>query len=91
MPEDLRKEKSNGSERSFRYDREADILYIDKCPPYAAQESEEVGDEVIARINPSTDEVENLEVLFFSTRLPRNELFELPVSADPRLSRKYGA
>lgn len=75
----------------FRYDREADILHIDKHPPYAAQESEELGDEVIARINPSTDEVENLEVLFFSTRLLRNELFELPVVADLRLSRKHGA
>jgi uncharacterized protein YuzE len=72
---------------SFRYDREADILHIDKCPPYAAQESEELGDEVIARINPNTDEIENLEVLFFSTRLLRNELFDLPVAADLRLSR----
>jgi len=47
---------------SFRYDREADILHIDKCSPYADQESEELGDEVIARINPSTHEIENLEV-----------------------------
>jgi len=70
---------------SFRYDRGADILHIDKCPPYAAQESEELGDEVIARINPSTHAVENLEVLFFSTRLLRSELFELPVEADLRL------
>ncbi|MBI4468884.1 MAG: DUF2283 domain-containing protein [Acidobacteria bacterium] len=76
---------------TFRYDREADILHIDKCPPYAAQESEELGDEVIARINPSTDEVENLEVLFFSTRLLRNELFELPVTADLRVVRERGA
>jgi len=76
---------------SFRYDRGGDILHIDKCPPYAAQESEELGDEVIARINPSTDEVENLEVLFFSTRLLRTELFELPVEADLRLSRTEGA
>jgi hypothetical protein len=73
---------------SFRYDREADILHIDKCPPYAAQESEELGDEVIARINPDTDEIENLEVLFFSTRLLRNELFDLPVAAELRLSRR---
>jgi len=73
---------------TFRYDRGADILHIDKCAPYAAQESEELGDEVIARINPNTEEVENLEVLFFSTRLLRNELFELPVTADLRLSRK---
>lgn len=36
----------------FRYDREADFLYIDKSRPYAEQESEEMGDEVIARINP---------------------------------------
>jgi hypothetical protein len=73
---------------SFRYDREADILHIDKCPPYAAQESEELGDEVIARINPDTDQIENLEVLFFSTRLLRNELFDLPVTADLRLAHK---
>lgn len=76
---------------SFRYDRGADILHIDKCLPYAEQESEELGDEVIVRINPGTDEVENLEVLFFSTRLLRNELFELPVSADLRLAGKRGA
>ena len=76
---------------TFRYDREADILHIDKCLPYAAQESEELGDEVIARINPKTNEVENLEVLFFSTRLLRNELFELPVVADLRVVKKRGA
>lgn len=69
----------------FRYDREADILHIDKCPPYREQESEELADEIIARLNPNTGEVENLEVLFFSTRLLRSDLFELPVSADLRL------
>ena len=73
---------------TFRYDREADILHIDKCPPYAAQESEELGDEVIARLNPGTDEVENLEVLFFSTRLLRNEIFDLPLTADLRLTKR---
>ena len=75
----------------FSYDREADILHIDKCPPYAGQESEELGDEVVARLNPDTGDVENLEVLFFSTRLLRSELFELPLTADLRLSRKRGA
>ncbi len=72
----------------FLYDREADILHIDKCPPYAEQESEELGDEVVARINPKTGEVENLEVLFFSTRLLRNELFELPLAAQLRVARR---
>lgn len=75
----------------FRYDREADILYIDKRPPYGEQETEELGDEVIARINPETDEIENLEVLFFSTRLLRRELFEIPVSANLRLTRTQAA
>ncbi len=69
----------------FKYDREADILHIDKCPPYKEQESEELPDEIIARLNPSSGEVENLEVLFFSTRLLRSDLFELPVHADLRL------
>jgi uncharacterized protein YuzE len=69
---------------SFRYDREADILYIDKCPPSAGQESGELGDEVIVRLNPETREIENLEVLFFSTRLLRSDLFEFPVSAELR-------
>ncbi len=39
---------------SLRYDREADILYLDRGPPYAEQESEELGDDVIARLNPVT-------------------------------------
>ncbi|MCU0913295.1 MAG: DUF2283 domain-containing protein [Planctomycetes bacterium] len=71
---------------TFKCDREADILHIDKCLPYPEQESEELPDEIVARLNPDTRAVENLEVLFFSTRLLRTDLFELPVSADLRLS-----
>ena len=70
---------------SFEYDRDADILYVAKRTPYPEQESEELGDDVIARINPDTGEVESTEVLFFSTRLLRSNLFELPVTADLRL------
>ncbi len=73
---------------SFQYDREADVLYINKRAPYAEQDSEEIGDEVIARMNPETGEIETLEVLFFSTRLLRGDLFELPVTADLRLAGK---
>ena len=76
------------SKLTFKYDRAADILYINTCPPYAEQESEELGDEVVARLNPATGEIENLEVLFFSTRLLRSELFELPVTADLRPAPK---
>jgi uncharacterized protein YuzE len=71
---------------TFKYDREGDILHIDKCPPYAEQESQELADDVVARLNPSTGEIENLEVMFFSTRLLRSDLFQLPVTADLRLA-----
>ncbi len=64
----------------FKYDRKGDILYINKRTPYPEQESEEMGDDIIARINPETGEVENIEVLFFSTRLLRDDLFEVPVT-----------
>jgi uncharacterized protein YuzE len=77
-----------GAKLSFKYDREADILHIDKCRPYAAQESEELGDEVIARLNPETGEIENMEVLFFSTRLLRGDLFEIPVEAELHLAKQ---
>ena len=65
---------------AFKYNREADILYINTRSPYPEQESEEVGDDIIVRINSSTGEVENVEVLFFSTRLLRDNLFEVPVN-----------
>jgi len=64
---------------TFKYDREADILYINRKPPYPEQESEEVGDDIIARVNPKSGEVENVEILFFSTRLLRDNVFEVPV------------
>ena len=70
----------------FKYDRAADILYIDRTPPYPEQETEELGDDVIARLNPITDEIETLEVLFFSTRLLRDNLLELPITVDLRVA-----
>ena len=47
----------------FKYDRGADILYINKTSPYPEQESEEVGDDVIVRLNPKTGDVENVEII----------------------------
>lgn len=71
---------------TFHYDREADILYINTVPPYPEQISEELGDEVIARINPKTGRIENFEVLFFTSRLLRKDMFALPVIAELRPS-----
>lgn len=63
-------------------------LHISKCAPYPQQESEELDDGIIARLNPTTGEIENFEILFFSTRLKGDEAFELPVAADFRLAVK---
>jgi hypothetical protein len=68
---------------TFEYDRTGDILYVNKCEPYAEQDSTELDDFVVARMNPQTGDIENLEILFFSRRLAENRL-ELPVSADLR-------
>ena len=76
-----------GTHLTFQYDREADILYINT----PEQESEELEDEVIARFNPETGEIENLEFLFVSTRLLRQELFQLPISAHLRKESAEGA
>jgi uncharacterized protein YuzE len=67
---------------TFQYDREADILYINTVTPYPEQDSEELGDEIVARLNPRTGKVENLEVLFFTSRLLRRDIFSLPIVAD---------
>lgn len=71
---------------TFRYDKVGDILYIDTCSPYADQESEEIGDEIIARLNPESGAIENLEILFFSTRLNSNLPLELPIQAALKLA-----
>ena len=67
---------------TFQYDREGDILYINRCSPYPEQESEELGDDVIARLNPQTGQIENLEVLFFSQRLQNQTFLDLPLSVN---------
>ncbi|MEO8726117.1 MAG: DUF2283 domain-containing protein [Acidobacteriaceae bacterium] len=71
----------------FELDREADILYINRCAPYAEQESEELGDDVVVRLNPETREIENLEVLFFSKRLSDSPMLDLPVDGIMRVTR----
>lgn len=69
---------------TFQYDREADILYINTVAPYPEQESQELEDEIVARFNPETRQIENLEILFFSIRLLRKESFSVPIVAELR-------
>ena len=72
---------------TFEYDREGDILYIGKTAPYPEQESEEVEYGVVARLNPQSGDIENLEILFFSARLLSGEIMRLPVLADFHLAK----
>lgn len=71
-----------GRHLTLRYDREEDILYLDQCAPYSEQESMELGDDVVARLHPRTEEIESLEILFFTTRLSQGDVIELPVAAE---------
>ncbi len=74
------------SNMTIRYDKIGDILYIDQCLPYPEQESEEIGNEIIARLNPDNGNIENLEILFFSKRLQTQNIFELPIVAQLQLA-----
>ena len=70
------------SDLTLKYDREGDILYIQTCQPYPEQDSDELGDEVVARFNPKNGEIESLEILFFLRRFEGDfGKFKLPVSA----------
>ena len=55
--------------QTVEYDKTGDILSIGKTKCYAEQESQELDFGVIARLNPQTHELENLEILFVSSRI----------------------
>ena len=68
---------------TFEYDVLGDVMYIEKCRPYASQESDDLECGVVARLHPATEEIESLEIIFYSTRiLRRNPVqLEIPVTA----------
>jgi uncharacterized protein YuzE len=76
-------------ELTFYYDKTSDILYVNLTDPNPAQETEELGDDVMARLNPVTGEVENLEILFFSTRMLRDDILRLPISGNFHLMESH--
>jgi uncharacterized protein YuzE len=49
------------------YDREADVLYISIGAPRKAV-SQEIGDDVLLRVDPDTNQIVGLTVLNLSTR-----------------------
>lgn len=57
----------------FEYDDEGDILYISKVSPYPEQESDQLEYNIVARRNPRTGAIENLEILFFTRWLLKED------------------
>jgi hypothetical protein len=45
-----------------------------------------IGDEIIARLNPETGAIENLEILFFAKRFKSQQSLELPIFAQFQLA-----
>ena len=66
---------------TLRYDKVGDILYIEKCPPYEGQDSEELEDEIGVRLNPYTGEVETVEINFFAKRVSETGTLDIPLNA----------
>ena len=72
-----------GANLTFQYDRIGDILTIEIRPPYREQDSDEIGDSVVARFHPRTGIVEGIEVLFLATHLVSQAPFRLDVAIAP--------
>lgn len=73
--------KTYKDELCFEYDQFGDVLYISKIKSYKEQNSDEIQDGVIARMNPFTHEIESLEILSFKKRLSKDASFSLPIIA----------
>ena len=71
-----------GTHLVFDYDAVGDILYVNLVPPYAGQESDMVNDFVVARSNPETGHIENLEILFFMERARNGEPIDVPIGGE---------
>ncbi|MGE0598041.1 MAG: DUF2283 domain-containing protein [Dehalococcoidia bacterium] len=71
-----------GTHLVFDYDAVGDILYVNLVPPYAGQDSDMVSDFVVARSNPETGHIENLEILFFMERARNGEQIDVPIGGE---------
>lgn len=64
------------------YDREADVLYLSIGAPRRAV-SREIGDDVLLRVDPETDDVVGLTIMNLSSRFGEIDSPQsLPVSID---------
>ncbi len=72
---------------TFRYDRMGDIFRvdIDSAQPHPGQQSDEIGDGVIARFNPITGDVENFEISFFNERIRKEGTLKIDLTPDAEI------
>ena len=75
-----------GEKLNFYYDREADVLYLSKGNPYPEQDLQEIGDDVVVRLNPKTREVEGITILNFSRRFTDIHAQAIPITAQMQLA-----
>ncbi|KKJ00550.1 hypothetical protein PROH_10125 [Prochlorothrix hollandica PCC 9006 = CALU 1027] len=66
---------------TFDYDPIGDSLMVRLCPIYTEQETEELGDDLLVRLNPETGAIEAIEIFFWSRRLAAQEPIFVPVVA----------
>lgn len=71
-----------GEKLIIRYDEIGSFLFLEVCAPYAKQDSNEIGESVVARFNLETGEMESVEILFFESWLKLEGEIRIPVSAD---------
>ena len=63
------------------YDKIGSFLFLDRCPPYAEQDSDMLDDAVITRANLETGALETVEILFFESWLKNEGEIRLPALA----------
>lgn len=62
-------------------DNESDCLLLAKRETYCGQICEELQDEIIIRKNPYSGEIEFIQIMNFSERFAKNDVFDLPIIA----------
>ena len=68
---------------TFRHDVIGNIMIIEKCRPYAEQDSDEIGLSVVGWMNPDTGEVESLEILSYSHLILSRDPIRLDIPVAP--------
>ena len=73
----------------LEYDKIGDILFIDVCAPYAKQDSNEIGECIVARFNLETGEIETVEILFLFSWLKKEGEIRIPVTSELRVANSF--